>query len=63
MKNLLSWSYTSSMTKSTFKSDLKIDRWIEFAKPSPVILWIAFTVVVIIAILITIDWLKSKLEK
>ena len=26
---LLSWSYTSSMTKSTFKSDLKIDRWMD----------------------------------
>ena len=57
---LLSWIYTSRMSKSSIKSDLMIDRLIEFFKPSPILLWIGFTVVLIIAILLTIDWVKDK---
>ena len=57
---LLSWIYTSRLSKSSIKSDLMIDGLIEFFKPSPIILWIGFTIVFIIAILVTIDWVKDK---
>ncbi|MFW2451764.1 hypothetical protein ACN0TX_12005 [Staphylococcus cohnii] len=57
---LLSWNYTSRLSKPSIKSDLMIDRLFEFFKPSPILLWIGFTVVLIIAILLTIDWVKDK---
>lgn len=60
---LLSWIYTSRMSKPSIKSDLMIDRLIEFFKPSPILLWIGFTVVLIITILITISWLNNKHKK
>ena len=57
---LLSWIYTSRLSKPSIKSDLMIARLIEFFKPSPIFLWIGFTIVLIIAILVTIDWVKDK---
>ena len=58
---LLSWIYTSRMSKPSIKSDLISYKSIEFviwlSKPLPVI---AFIVLLIIAILITIDWVKDK---
>lgn len=60
---ILSWLLTSRMTKTSIKSDIMIYRLIEFFKPSPIIIWVSFIVVLIIAILITIDWLKRTSKK
>lgn len=61
---VISWIFTSRMTNPSIKSDLIMYKSVEFviwlSKPLPVI---AFIVLLIIAILITIDWLKSKSKK
>ena len=61
---VISWIFTSRMTNPSIKSDLIMYKSVEFviwlSKPLPVI---AFIVFLIIAILITIDWLKSKSKK
>jgi hypothetical protein len=48
------------MGKHSIKSDLTIVKVMEFFKPLPSIIWLAFVVVLIVAILITIDWFKTK---